>query len=332
MKIMHVNLTRVVTCWLAAGLLGGSSLLLAQNAPNSNNGGWQRFGGNSPSAQPAPEPPDPNQAAPAPYPNDAPSPAAPQSNFSVPPQLTLKPGTFLTVRVDQYLSSDKNQMGDAFSATLMQPVIVDGIIVAQRGQTIGGRVVEAQKAPHGGGNSKLGIQLTDLTLVDGQVLPIQTQLNTRTGPSSTGRDAAAIGTTTGVGAAVGAVAAGGIGAAVGAGAGAVAGAVGVMLTRGHPTIVGPESVLTFRVEQPVTISTERAPQAFRPVEPPDYNRQPGLQSRPGYAPPPPPYYSSYYPYGYPYYPYYWGPGLGFYYGGFYGPRVFIGGRFGGFRR
>ena len=61
-------------------------------------------------------------------------------------QLTINAGTFVTVRVDEPLSSDRNQPGDAFSATLMQPLVVDGVVVAQRGQTIGGRVTEAQKA------------------------------------------------------------------------------------------------------------------------------------------------------------------------------------------
>ncbi len=57
-----------------------------------------------------------------------------------------EPGTFVTVRVDQPLSSDRNQQGDAFIATLARPVVVDGVVVAERGQTLSGRVVEAQKA------------------------------------------------------------------------------------------------------------------------------------------------------------------------------------------
>ncbi len=161
------------------------------------------------------------------------------------------------------------------------------------------------------GTSRLQLQLTDLTLVDGQVVPIQSQLITRNGPTSVGRDAGAIAGTTALGAAIGAGVGWGTGAAIGAGAGAVVGTLGVLLTRGHPTIIGPESVLTFRVEAPVAISTERAPQAFRYVDPNDYNRPANLQTRgvpPGYGAPPPPYYGSAYygpGYGYPYY----GPGI-----------------------
>jgi hypothetical protein len=201
-------------------------------------------------------------------------------------------------------------------------------VVAQAGQTVGGKVVEAKKAGRVEGVSHLGVQLTDLTLADGQPAPVQTQLFNRNGPTSVGRDVAAVGATTATGAAIGAAADWGRGAAIGAGAGALVGIVGVLLTRGHPTVLYPESVLTFRVEAPVTVSTETAPQAFRYVNPGDYERSNGMQARMG-----PPsgqgYYASpgYYPYGYAYpypyaYPYgYWGLGWGsgFYYGrGFYG--------------
>jgi len=59
--------------------------------------------------------------------------------------------------------------------------------------------VEAQKAGRVEGTSRLKVQLTDLTLVDGQVIPVQSQLISRNGPTSVGRDAGAIAGTTAVG-------------------------------------------------------------------------------------------------------------------------------------
>ena len=319
------------TLRITFSLLAAASLVLAQDTAPSPDGqaqaaqaqsGWKRVGDSGSSlgsvqAVKDPQPAPPPQAAP-------------------PAQLTLKSGTFITVRINQALSSDKNQPGDAFTATLVRPILVDGFVVAQPGQTLAGRVAEAKKAGRAAGVSHLGVQLTDLTLVDGQQVPLQSELITRTGPTSVGRDAAGIGTTTAVGAAVGAAAAGGTGAAIGAGAGAVASTIGVLLTRGRPTLITPESVLTFRIDSAVTIATDRSPQAFRPVGPNDYS-QPQIQAgRPGYAPRPGgAYYGGYpYAYGYPYfgYPYYWGPGIGigFYGGGFYG-RGFGGGFRGGRR-
>jgi hypothetical protein len=244
--------------------------------------------------------------------------------------LTLAKGTYVTVRVNQVLSSDHNQAGDAFAATLVRPIVVDGVVVAARGQTIGGRVAEAKKAGRVEGVSRLGLQLTDLTLVDGHNVPINSQLISRNGPTSVGRDLSAVGGTTALGAAAGAAADWGRGAAIGAGAGAFVGIVGVLLTRGQPTIIRPEETLTFRVEAPVTISTTGAPQAFRYVSPNDY-QQADLRRGPptmGVAGGPAPYYAPapyyYGPAYYPYYgyPYYWGPSVGFYYGGrgYYGWR------------
>ena len=277
-----------------------------QAAPQTpNSGGWRRIGDPSQSQAAS------LQQAPG---QQAPGPGQPGGPGFVPPppppaQLTITPGTFLTIRLNQVLTSDRNHKGDAFSATLAKPIIVNGIVVADRGQTILGAVTEAKKAGLLHGSSSLGLQVTDLTLADGKQTPVQTSLATRSGRGIGGRDAAVIGGTTAVGAGVGAVAAGGTGAAIGAGAGLAAGTLGALLTPGYPTVVYPEQLLTFRVENPIVVSTEQAPQAFRPVTPQDY-QQPGdaprLQTRPmrpygpGYAYGPYPYY------GYPYY----GPGVG----------------------
>ena len=313
--------------------------------PNGPNGyptyGQPAYGGQQPNA--APPPPAYGPQAQGGY-NQGPPPQGypqqPQPNYQAPPpvpaSLTMPAGTYLTVRINQMLSSDKNQVGDAFSATLTKPLVVNGVVVAEPGQTVGGHVVEAVKAGHVSGLARLGVQLTDLTLVDGQTLPIKTSLISRTGPSSVGQDAGTIVGTTALGAAVGAAAAWGRGAAIGAGSGLVLGVVGVLVTRGHPSILFPEQSLTFRVEAPVTISTEHAPQAFRYVEPGEYGQQPGFGQRPpgpygpytsapypAYPPAaaPAPYYYGYpypyYAYGYPYYPYYWGPGFGLFLGGRY---------------
>ena len=288
--------------------------------------------------QAAPDQGAPNQAPASP---DGPGPQLPTNygpaNYGVPPQLTIKQGTWTTVRTNQWLSSDRNQQGDTFTATLEQPMVVDGFVVAPRGSTVMGRVTEAKKAGRVEGTSRLGVELTGLTLADGQQVSIQSQMINRNGPTSVGRDAAAIGGTTALGAIVGAGAAGGRGAAIGAGAGAAAGIIGVLLTRGRPTLIYPESVLTFQVTAPVTISTEHAPQAFQYVN----TQQPYLsqQRQPApyraAAPPPQPYagYGSGYGYGYPYpyaygypYPYYGGFGV------FIGPRYGFYGGYRGLRR
>jgi hypothetical protein len=257
----------------------------------------------------------------------------------VPPAtLTLPKDTVIRVRVEDWLSSDRNVIGDSFSAELDQPIVVNGWVVARRGQSETGRVTMAKKGAHG--TSQLGLDLPNLTLVDGQQLPLQTQLYQASGGTSPGRDAAIVGSTTGLGAVIGAIAGRGVGAAIGAGVGATAGIIGVISTPGRPAVVAPETVLSFRLHAPVTISTQNSQFAFQPVGQSDYNsRSPQdrpQMRRPGPPGPPPPPPAPYYPYayaspygygyGYPYpYAYYPVPFVSFgYYGGF--------GRFGGFRR
>jgi hypothetical protein len=194
-------------------------------------------------------------------------------------------------------------------------------------------VTEATKAGHVQGTSRLGLKLTDMTIVDGQKVNLQTAMMARTGDTSVGRDAAAIGGTTALGAAVGAAADWGRGAAIGAGAGAAAGILGVLLTRGHPTVVYPESVLTFRVEAPVSIDTTHATQAFRYADQSDYGAPaytgapPARMPARGYAPAPYPPARYYGPAYYPYYSWpYYGSGLSVYVGPrFYYPHYYAGG-------
>jgi hypothetical protein len=254
--------------------------------------------------------------------------AAPAPDAGIPASLTLPSGSFVTIRVNQWLSSDRNQAGDTFYATLAQPLIVNGVVVARKGSTVMGRVSDAQKAGRVQGTSKVGLQLTNLSLVDGSQVSVQSQVIDRNGHTSTGSDAAAIGTTTGVGAVIGATAAGGSGAAIGAGAGAIASTIGVLLTRGRPTEIYPETMLTFRLDSPVTISTAQAPAAFRYADQQDYGTsEPRLaqQRPPRPAGPPPVVYGAPYPYPYPYGPY-WGSGLSVWIGpGYYG-------RYRGYRR
>src|ERR1019366_2895607 len=95
-------------------------------------------------------------------------PEPPPQQQAVPSSITLPAGTVIQVRTNEWISSDRNLPGDGFSATLDQPIVVDGWVVARRGQAETGRVSVAKKAGHGGGASQLGVQLSELTLVDGQ--------------------------------------------------------------------------------------------------------------------------------------------------------------------
>jgi len=243
-----------------------------------------------------------------------------QAGHAVPETLVVPAGTILLVRINEFLSSDRNQIGDQFTAELEQPIVVHGWVVARRGQMVTGKVLAAQKAGKVKGVSQLGVELTDLTVVDGQQMPILTELWQGSGGTSHGADAATVAGGTGFGALIGAAAGWGKGAAIGAGAGAAAGIAAVLLTRGRPTVLEPETQLSFRLVDPVSIETGQAQQAYLPVMQEDYEggrlERRGPQRVAGRYPA--------YPCGYdsPCYPYpgYFYPAYVGIYGGYYGRR------------
>lgn len=309
---------------LAFSLAGITLLAQDPNPPGAPpSGGWRRFDqSNSPDAPPPPEqrrqqlPPQRYQEAPQ----------------GGPVTLNVPAGTWITVRMNEPLSSDHNQAGDAFTATLAEPVVANGHILARRGQMIGGVVSETKKAGRVSGTSRLGLELTEMSLADGRQIQVKTRLMERRGDTSYGRDAVGIGATVGTGAAIGAAVNGGVGAGVGAAAGVVVSTIGVLLTRGKATEVYPEQPLTFRLEAPLSIQGDE--DAFQPVSQQDYDQR-GASRRPppprygGYGAPPPPYYYGYGGYG----PYYYGGLFSPYYGYGFGPGFYFSYRnHGGFRR
>ena len=219
-----------------------------------------------PEVSAAPEPPaqaePPAQTAPL-QPEPAPAQAAPSVSvpldYPAPPppaQVTLRAGILFSTRTVEGLSSARNQIGDTFTATLEQPLSVDGWVIAERGARLEGKIVQSQRAGRVKGLSNLAIELTQLVTSDGQRIPIETETFEKRGESSTGQDAAKIGAVAAIGAVIGAIAGGGKGAGIGAAAGGAAGAGDVMLTRGKPAVLPAETHINFRLRNSVTI-TER---------------------------------------------------------------------------
>ncbi len=203
----------------------------------------------------APAPPMRAEPAPTPVRNEpiaAPAPPPPP-----PARITLTAGTLIAVRTIESLSSDRNSAGDAFSASLTQPLVVDGFVIAERGARVEGRVMDSQKAGRVKGVSDLSLQLTRIHTADGQNVAIETESFTKHGEQSIGRDAAKVGGGAALGAIIGAIAGGGKGAGIGAGIGGAAGAGDVALTRGKPVNLPSETPLNFRLRAPVTVTERR---------------------------------------------------------------------------
>ena len=187
----------------------------------------------------------------APEQTEAPAPAPPPA-----PSVTLRAGTVLPVRLGESLSSEHNQTGDSFTATLDAPLVVDGFVIAERGARVEGRVVEALKASHVKGQAALALELTKLNTSDGQHVGIQTDALRKQGVRSTEQDVGIVAAAAGAGAIIGAMAGGAKGAGIGAAAGGAAGTGGVMATRAKAVELPSETKVSFRLRQTVTITEQ----------------------------------------------------------------------------
>lgn len=194
---------------------------------------------------------EPSPAPPEPVVRNEPPPAPPKPNT-----VTIPAGTNLMVRLGETLSTERNRAGDTFTATLDQPLVVDGFVLAEKGARAQGRVVESDRSGKVKGVALMQVELTQLTTSDGQKIRVNTAFHEKKAESTTKKDAAKVGIGAALGAAIGAIAGGGKGAGVGAGVGGAAGAGDVLLTRGKPVEFPVETRLTFRLADAVTV-TER---------------------------------------------------------------------------
>ena len=196
-----------------------------------------------------------------------------------PPPVEIPAGTSISVRMLDPVDSDRNQVGDRFRATLDQPITVDGKVVVPDNADVEGRVVDLASAGHFKGKSQLALELSRISY-NGHSYSINTNKWSKAGGSRGKRTAATVGGGAALGAIIGAIAGGGKGAAIGAGVGAGAGTGVQAMTKGEQIHVEPETVLNFRLDQPITVvaaGRNSSPQVTNSV---DNNTDPNDPNRP----------------------------------------------------
>lgn len=189
-----------------------------------------------------------------------PQPAAP-----VVRNVTIPAGTTLSVRTVDRLSSETSHENDSFHGTLTSEIYAGDAVAIPAGADVQGRVVEAHPSTHFSGQSSLVLQLTRISY-DGHSYNVVTDESAHKGAA---RGKNTIEKTAGgaaVGAIIGAIAGGGKGAAIGAGAGAAAGTGANAVTKGQKVELPPETVLSFRLQNPITV-TPGEPSNRRRIEP-----------------------------------------------------------------
>ena len=189
------------------------------------------------------------EASAAPEPAPAPAPAVHQS--PPPPPMVVPAGTELTVRLGQELSSRNSPTGSVFTATMANPITVEGQVAIPEGSQATGVVREAKKAGRFKGGATLSVDLTSI-VVHGHHYNIQTEFVSQTSTGKGKRTAGMMAGGAGAGAAIGGLAGGGKGAAIGALAGVSAGTIGA--ATGNRDITLPaETALSFKLDSPLTL-------------------------------------------------------------------------------
>jgi hypothetical protein len=158
----------------------------------------------------------------------------------------------LSVRLINGLDSSRNRVGDTFRATLNAPIRDGGEVVISAGANVEGRVVDVSNAGPYSGHSELRLELTKL-IWQGEAYALQTESYGRADSGRGKGTAQAVGGTAAVGAIIGAIAGGGKSAAIGSMAGAGAGGLARGAAKPQPITFPPETVLTFKLLQPVTV-------------------------------------------------------------------------------
>ncbi len=211
-------------------------------------------------AQPAraskPKPREP-AAERAQTPEPASAPATPRPAPMTTRTYEVPVGAELSVRTNEPIDSATAAEGQTFDAQITRDVRdANGDVVIPRSSEARVVIKSASKGGRFRGASDLVLDLQSVS-INGKRYLIETAEIGQKGKAGIGankRTATYTGGGAALGAIIGAIAGGGKGAAIGAGAGAGAGALTQVITKGGSIKVPAESILTFRLDQPLKVN------------------------------------------------------------------------------
>ncbi len=206
----------------------------------------------APAPAPAANPPAETTPAPAAA-AQPPAPAAPPPPPPPPPPkvYTVAAGTPLVVRIEQTISAKNSNVGDTFTGVLAQSVRVQGVTVVKAGAPVTGTVVASKGQGRFKGDGALGIAVRRVGNYSVSTSSYEKSVSGK-GKRSTGFIAGG----GGGGALIGGLAGGGKGALIGGLLGAGAGTAGAAFTGNKDVTVPAESVVTFNLTAPFTVTLE----------------------------------------------------------------------------
>ena len=160
-------------------------------------------------------------------------------------------GTALVVTMGQTVSAKNSSVGDSFTGSLAQSVVVHGVNVLRAGTPVTGTVTASKGQGRFKGSGDLGIAIRRVGSYS-----VTTSSYEATNKGKGKRTAGFVGGGAGGGALIGGLAGGGKGALIGGLLGAGAGTAGAAFTGNKDVSIPAETAVTFRLAEPITVTKE----------------------------------------------------------------------------
>jgi hypothetical protein len=173
-----------------------------------------------------------------------------------PKPIVVPAETVISVVLDEPVGSKISTPGQNFTATVRDPVEVEGRVAIPKGARATGLVKDAKPAGRFKGGAVLELTLASID-VNGTNYDVQTTAPTETSKGKGKRTAAMVGGGAGGGALIGGLAGGGKGALIGGLIGAAAGTGGAGLTGNRDITLAAETPITFKLVEPLEIKPKR---------------------------------------------------------------------------
>ncbi|MGH9759860.1 MAG: hypothetical protein ACREDR_23835 [Blastocatellia bacterium] len=170
--------------------------------------------------------------------------------------LTVPAGTRILVRTVDSIDSKNQKSGTRFTATLETDLKANNMIVARRGATVYGNLINVKSAGRFRGSSQLTLELTDI-VIRGTAYPVVSTIIDMKGSGEGKKTAGKVIGGAGLGALIGGIAGGGKGAAIGVVSGAAGGTAIAATKKGEQLSIPSESLLEFRLRKPASLPVRR---------------------------------------------------------------------------
>lgn len=170
---------------------------------------------------------------------------------------TLPAGTKIRLRMDNEINSKASSVGDTFTATVSESVLVRGTEILPVGAVIEGKIIKVTPASFGRKDGNFEVKFETLRLRNGAKRVIDAELvSVNSQKSSNFFSTVAIIGGTAIGALIGAVTDSGKGALIGAGLGAGAGTSAALLKKGKEERIKANEEFGIRLNKDVTLPVE----------------------------------------------------------------------------